>query len=188
MDTYSSFKDLKAAELNYCIEFKDRNSHITILAPHGGNIEPHTSEIATLIAADKYNLFCFNGLKPSGNHVLHITSHKYDEEQATTLVRSSTIVIAIHGSTQTDKMVFVGGLYNELKQKISEALVRAEIPCVICDKTSPYRGHNPENICNRGITGKGVQMEVSRPLRDSPQDWHKIAAAISEALDSLDIE
>lgn len=188
MDTYSSFKDLKAAELSYCIECRDRNAHITILAPHGGNIEPHTSEIATLVAADKYNLFCFNGLKPCNNNVLHITSHKYDEEQATTLVRSSDFVIAIHGCTQTDKMVFIGGLYTELKQGIAAALGRAEIPCVICDKTSPYRGHNPENICNRGITGKGVQLEISRPLRDSPQAWRKIAAAINEALDSLDVE
>ena len=51
MDTYDSFKALKEDETNYHIKWKDRNAQITILAPHGGNIEPHTSEIAELVAA-----------------------------------------------------------------------------------------------------------------------------------------
>ncbi len=182
MDTYDSFKALKEDETNYHIKWKDRNAQITILAPHGGNIEPHTSEIAELVAADRYNLYCFNGLRRNNNHILHITSHNYDEEQALALVRSSAFVIAIHGCTQRDEMVFIGGLYDELKQHIAAALGRAEIPSIICEKTSRYGGQRPDNICNRGITGKGVQLEISRPLRNSPKGWDKIAAAIHEAL------
>lgn len=182
MDTYSSFKALKEDQTNYHINWKDRNAQITILAPHGGNIEPHTSEIAELIAADKYNLYCFNGLRSNNNHILHITSHNYDEERALDLVRSSAFVITVHGCTQRDEMVFIGGLYDELKQHIAAALGRAEIPSIICDGTSRYGGQRPDNICNKGISGKGVQLEISRPLRDSPKVWDKIAAAMHEAL------
>ena len=182
MDTYSSFKALKEDQTNYHIKWKDRNAQITILAPHGGNIEPHTSEIAELIAADKYNLYCFNGLRRNNNHILHISSHNYDEERALDLVRSSAFVIAIHGCTQRDEIVFIGGLYDELKQHIAAALGRAEIPYIICHNTSRYSGLRPDNICNKGITGKGAQLEISRPLRDSPKAWDKIAAAIHQAL------
>ncbi len=184
MDTYSSFKQLKAVETEYHITHLDRGSDITIIAPHGGNIEPHTSEIAALIAADTHNLFCFNGLKQRDNHLLHITSHHYDEEQALSLVRSSTTVISVHGCTRKEAVIFVGGRDDKLKRRISAALNRAHIPAVACNQYSPHRGNHPDNICNRGITGKGVQLEISRPLRDSPQAWSKIAAAVGHALAS----
>ncbi len=187
MDTYRSFKELRNKETDYRIKWKDRNAHITVIAPHGGNIEPHTSEIAELVAADRYNLFCFNGLRSTGNHVLHITSHNYDEEQALALVGSAAFVIAIHGCTQKEHMVYIGGLYDELKEQINEALGGAQIPSVICSKTSGYGGKRPDNICNKGTSGKGVQLEISRPLRDSPKAWEKIAAAIHEALAALNL-
>lgn len=187
MDTYRSFKELRKRETDYHITWIDRNAHITVIAPHGGNIEPHTSEIAELIAADRYNLFCFNGLRSSSNQVLHITSHNYDEEQALALVQSSAFVIAIHGCSRKDQMIYIGGLFDELKEQIGEALDRARIPSVVCDKTSGYGGKRADNICNKGISGKGVQLEISRPLRDSPKAWEKIAAAINEALAALNL-
>ena len=182
MDTYSSFKQLKAVETEYCITHVDRGSDITIIAPHGGNIEPHTSEIAALIAADTHNLFCFNGLKQRNNYLLHITSHHFDEEQALALVQSSTTVISVHGCTRKETIIFVGGRDDELKQRISAALNHAHISAVACTHHSLHGGNHPDNICNRGITGKGVQLEISRPLRDSPQAWCKIAAAVEQAL------
>lgn len=183
MDTYSSFKQLKAVETEYCITHVDRGSDITIIAPHGGNIEPHTSEIAGLIAAERHNLFCFNGLKQRNNHLLHITSHNYDEKQALALVQSSTTVISVHGCTRKETIIFVGGRDDQLKQRIAAALNRADIPAVACSQQARHGGRHPDNICNRGMTGKGVQLEISRPLRDSPQAWSKIAAAVGEVLE-----
>jgi len=185
MDTYRNFKELKASETEWQITFEDRRSPVSILAPHGGDIEPHTSDIASLVAADKYNLFCFDGGKKSNNQTLHITSHKYDEQQALSLVRLSLLVITIHGCTQTKPMVFIGGLHTQLKENISQALDRFKVPSVICARGSPYGGQHPENICNKGLTGKGVQLEISRPLRDTPLAWYTIARAIREALDRL---
>ena len=182
MDTYSSFRKLRAVETEYAVEHWDRGSDITIIAPHGGNIEPHTSEIAALIAGDTCNLFCFNGLKEQDNHLLHITSHHYDDEQALALVQSSQTVISVHGCTVKKAVVFVGGRDDELKETIALALNSANIVAIACDKHSPYCGRHPANICNRGRTGKGVQLEISRPLRDSPRAWRTIAKAIGDAL------
>ncbi|MBE0583253.1 MAG: poly-gamma-glutamate hydrolase family protein, partial [Desulfofustis sp.] len=82
MDTYANFSLLEQHEHDFSIELADRKVATTILAPHGGGIEPHTSEIARLIAGDEYNYFLFNGTKPSGNSTLHITSHRWDHPQA----------------------------------------------------------------------------------------------------------
>ncbi len=183
MDTYSSFRELKAVETEYCITHVDRGSDVTIIAPHGGNIEPHTSEIAALIAADNHNLFCFNGLRQRNNRLLHITSHNYDEKQALALVQASATVISVHGCTRKEAIIFVGGRDDELKQRIAAALNRAGIPAVACNQQAKHGGLHPDNICNRGLSGKGVQLEISRRLRDSPQAWHNIAAAIGEALE-----
>ncbi len=184
MDTYSSFRQLKAVETEYSITHVDRGSDITIIAPHGGRIEPHTTEIAGLIAADRHNLFCFNGLKQRNNHLLHITSHKYDEKHALALVQSSTTVVSVHGCTRKEAIILVGGRDNRLKQRIAASLNRAAIPAVACNQQAKHGGLHPDNICNRGMTGKGVQLEISRPLRDSPQAWRKIAAAVAEALET----
>jgi len=186
MDRYESFKELKKHEHRYSINRLDRGSPITILAPHGGNIEPHTSEIARLIAAENYNLFCFNGQKQCDNHTLHITSHNYDEEQALTLVCSSSIVIAVHGCVQKSAMIFIGGRWEILKQHIAHHVHRMELPAVICDETSGFSGQHPDNICNRGLNGGGIQLEITRPLRDSPRAWSLIAAAVREALATFD--
>lgn len=43
-------------------------------APHGGGIEPGTSEIADAIGGERGSFYTFGGLKSSGTADLHITS------------------------------------------------------------------------------------------------------------------
>ena len=57
VDKYNNFSTLDSRESEYRIEVVDRGSEVTIIAPHGGRIEPHTAEIAALIAGAHYNLF-----------------------------------------------------------------------------------------------------------------------------------
>ena len=180
MDKYQSFIELKSDETDYCIELCNRESEVTILAPHGGRIEPHTTEIAKLIAGQDFNYFCFNGTKEGCNRDLHITSHRYDEEQALALAQKSKIVIAVHGCTRKDKLLFLGGLDNRLKQRIAAGLEKEDIPHVHSLKR--FSGIHPDNICNRGITGQGVQLEISRALRDNPEVWTAIARGVRAAI------
>ena len=109
MDRYLNFNDLAANEEDYFIELEDRGSSVTVVAPHGGEIEPHSADIARLICADDYNLFCFIGIKSSNNRDLHITSHRFDHPGALALVQRSAIVIAVHGCIRKDCVVLLGG-------------------------------------------------------------------------------
>ncbi|WP_188093232.1 poly-gamma-glutamate hydrolase family protein, partial [Sulfurovum riftiae] len=114
---YDNFKELEKNELgNYFIECIDRGSNVTMLAPHGGRIEPRTDAIAKAIACQNFNYYGFiaERSKIEGRKNMHITSHKFDEPKAIELIKKSEIVIAIHGcndrhSKRDDKKeIFIG--------------------------------------------------------------------------------
>ena len=182
MDRYQSFKDLIQHESAYRIEVIDHHSPITIMAPHGGEIEPHTSEIARLIAANQYNFYSFNGQRSSDNRRLHITSHLYDEEQALLLVSCSEFVVTVHGCTRKEPVTFIGGLHEEMKLQIKGQLKRSGIPAELCINSKSFSGRHPLNICNRGKLGRGVQLEISRGLRDNPVSRLLLAKAVRQAM------
>src|ERR1700751_2371520 len=97
-DRYASFSALCEHEIegvDYRIRMKDRSSRVAIIAPHGGFIEPATSEITVEIAAENFSLYCFEGLAANRlHHDLHITSGHFDEPMALSLVSKSQIVVA----------------------------------------------------------------------------------------------
>ena len=175
-DRYKNFRDLADCETEFYVQYRDRQSEVSIIAPHGGNIEPNTTEIARLIAADDLNLFCFNGLKAGSNRDLHITSHRFDHPQALTLVRSASIVIAVHGCFVVERVIYIGGLDRELMEETGRQLDRLNLKNECGNKR--FAGINPDNICNRGLRRKGMQIEISRPLRDSSAARQDIAAAV----------
>jgi phage replication-related protein YjqB (UPF0714/DUF867 family) len=169
-DTYRSFAELQAAErdgVDYRIVVLDRGSPISIIAPHGGYIEPPTSKIAALVAADTFNLYCFEDLRIGRqHHELHITSHNFDEPKCCALVAASDIVVALHGRLDRDepRCVYVGGLDEELRRSVARKLRSAGFEARANDHIFPATG--AENICNRGRRGKGIQLELPRTLRD----------------------
>ena len=141
------------------------SSNVVIIAPHGGGIEPRTSEIAERIAAEKYSLAIFEGLKTINNRDLHITSTNFDEPRCLEIVGSSDYAIAIHGERSRGSVVFIGGLYAGLKDLITINLEQSGF--VVEEHENPaLQGNSPNNICNKGRLNKGVQLEVSRGLRD----------------------
>lgn len=93
-DTYSCFAELKNHEeqnKDYKISISDVGSGITIIAPHGGKIEPGTSDIARKIATQRFNYYCFEGIKKENNECLHITSHHFDEPMAVKIIYSKRL-------------------------------------------------------------------------------------------------
>ena len=112
-DTYSCFAELKKNEAqnkDYKISISDVGSGITIIAPHGGKIEPGTSDIARKIAKERFNCYCFEGVKKESNGRLHITSHNFDEPTAEKIIGGSHTVVAIHACTGNEKFVYLGGI------------------------------------------------------------------------------
>lgn len=165
---YKSFAELNAVEKNglaFRLQIKNRKTLCAIIAPHGGGIEPGTTEIAAAIAGWSYSLYTFDGIRLSGNDLLHITSTLFDEPKCLNLIHSSDHVLAIHGCDGFEPVVFVGGLHMELGNHIIKALRVAGFEAVRA--TTQFQGTQPENICNRGKSGRGVQLEISEGLRRS---------------------
>jgi len=182
---YNSFAALARHErqgTDYRILVGDVGSDISIIAPHGGKIEPKTSDIARMIAGRKYNYYCFEGIKADNNQSLHITSHRFDEPKAMSLVGGSRIVVAVHACTDRRGRVYLGGLDTGLKKAMARKLAARGIN-VSLDHPR-LQGANRENICNRGRRQKGVQLEISRGLRDDPGQIRVIAEAVQAALDT----
>lgn len=180
MDKYPDFASLQRHESDYSIECCDRGAPVTILAPHGGAIEPHTAEIARAVAGTDHNYFLFIGRKPQRNRDLHITSHRWDEPQSVALVARSTVVVTVHGTATAEPVVVLGGRDIQLRELIAAQLTEHHLLCR--PGTSRNSGLHPANICNRGRTAQGVQLEIARTLRDSPDCWQQLAAAVRAAI------
>ena len=166
--------------MDYTISISDLGSAVTIIAPHGGKIEPRTSYITRNIARHMFNCYCFEGVKEKNNWHLHITSHNFDEPKALRLLARSQTVVAVHACTDRDSRVYLGGLDNALILHFAKALAAQQI--MVAEQNTKYRGINPANICNRGNSGKGVQIEISRGLRDDINKVHQLAETIHTAL------
>ena len=182
-DRYSSFEELQRHETldkDYTLSFRNTGSRVTIMAPHGGKIEPRTSDLARRIAGENYNFYCFEGIKEKDNACLHITSHRFDEAGAVKLVAESEVVVAVHACTGTAGLVHIGGLNKNLGSMIAGELQDGGIG--VSRDHPRFQGTNPANICNRGATGMGVQLEVTRDLRDDHQKVKAIARAVRAAL------
>ena len=139
---------------------------VLVVAPHGGKIEPTTTEIAEAIAGDDYSFYSFEGLKANGNGVFHIESHIFDEPRALNMVKEFDIVVTVHGQIdQNHRFVMVGGLDKGLRLEVMHQLEVSGIETRL--PVERLSGTDPNNICNRGRSKGGVQLEISRQLRDA---------------------
>ena len=168
MDMYRNFAELGEAERED-IDFrifavKREGSTTAIVAPHGGAIEPGTSEVVKVVANDDLSVAIFEGIKPENNKSLHITSTNFDEPRCVELVQESDTVVAIHGEASSELFVFLGGRDAELGAQLKAALDRYGYAVKIHGNPDLH-GLAAENICNRGRHGVGVQLELSSGLR-----------------------
>ena len=165
-DKYKNFEDLSKNEKaeHFYIYQQEGSSGLTVLAPHGGGIEPGTSEIAKGIAGTEHTLYCFEGRKPKGNSALHITSTNIDEPTGVSIAKHSEKVVAIHGCSDKKEVIYLGGLDFDLKSKIHRYLVRTGFR-VEEPPTLTLQGNHPNNICNRSKNSRGVQIEISKGIR-----------------------
>lgn len=75
-------------------------------------------------------------------------------------------MIAIHGRRDADdaEVVWLGGRDTILRQAVAGALLQHGFAARV--ETDALAGAHRDNICNRGATGAGVQLELPRTLRD----------------------
>jgi phage replication-related protein YjqB (UPF0714/DUF867 family) len=167
-DIYFSFGALEANEregTDWRHEYLPRASRMLVVAPHGGWIEPFTSEVARAVAGGEFSLYTFEGIGSRGSQRLHLTSHRFDDPLALLATKECDVVLAVHGEQTRDaSFAMVGGRWVELRNRLGLALEEAGFR--IRDPRPGLRGENPRNICNRGRLGAGAQLEISEGLRE----------------------
>jgi phage replication-related protein YjqB (UPF0714/DUF867 family) len=167
LDRYHCFAELTQYETlgeDYCVDMKKGSSGIAVMAPHGGGIEFGTNQVARAIAHPDHTFWTFNGIKKTGNRILHITSTRFDAPDALTIARAAQTVITLHGCHGDRPLVYVGGRHDPLKDRLCRDLLKAGFNARISKKEG-LRGESPLNLCNRCKTGNGVQLEITTGLR-----------------------
>jgi len=162
---YQSFSDLSKHEnrAHFHIQKSDQGTGLLLFTPHGGGIEPGASEITRALAGEEYSYYCFEGQRMDGNDGLHITSTRFDEPIGTTMIAKAETIITVHGCGDRRNIIYVGGLDLDLRDQFLRSFRAGGF------ETEIGRGHisgkSPRNICNRGKSEKGVQLELSEGLR-----------------------
>ncbi|MGD6875703.1 poly-gamma-glutamate hydrolase family protein [Bacillus infantis] len=169
-DEYLSFAELKKYEkehTDYRIRIYERNPEVAIFAIHGGNIEVGTSELAEDLGERlEASTYIFEGLKPKGNSILHITSTLYDEPAGVRMAEEAVTSLSLHGYRDVEnERVYVGGRNKQYKEYVIDALEDAGFDAE--DAPDRLGGTGKDNIVNRGKKGGGVQLELSTKLRES---------------------
>jgi phage replication-related protein YjqB (UPF0714/DUF867 family) len=166
MDRYSCFEELSLNEPDgsFVICTQEGSSGIAILAPHGGGIEPGTSEIAKAIAGVEHTIYSFEGRKQTGNQDFHITSTNFDEPTGVAIAKQAERILAIHGCSERKTVVYLGGQDAKLKNKVFQCLTEAGFQAEAHSDPN-LQGKYSTNICNRSKNNCGVQLEISEGLR-----------------------
>lgn len=176
-DKYPSFEVLAENEkrgIDYDIFARFSGLRTTIVCPHAGGIEVGTSELARNTALTDFNIYLFEGLKPTDNKDLHITSAKFDEPTALEIMSKSEFALSYHGFKSDEKYTIVGGSNEELNKNLVKRLQNGGFNAVLA--TDRFAGADPNNIVNRTTTGIGVQLELSTTQRKAfflNNDWSK---------------
>jgi phage replication-related protein YjqB (UPF0714/DUF867 family) len=165
-DRYRTFDELARSEVagvDYRVYKRDAGRTL-ILAPHGGGIEPGTSELAVAIAGKDHSLYLFEGLKRVRDVDLHITSTHFDEPECLIAIQRCDTVLAIHGEAGDTAVVHIGGRDITGGRRIEAELKNAGFNARRCEQPD-LAGESERNICNRGRSGEGIQLEITAGLR-----------------------
>ncbi len=166
-DRYASLAELERNEregTDFLRVVRPSGTGWVVLAPHGGGIEPGTSEIARAVAGECLALYLFEGISRSGNARLHVGSARFDDPRALALLERTPHALSIHGSGGIHPEVAVGGLDVRTGDAVITALRSCGVAAARGDGTR-FPGTDPLNICNRCASGAGVQLEFSHGLR-----------------------
>jgi len=145
-----------------------------VTAPHGGGIEPGTSEIALATAnISRRAFYVFEGMRKSGNRQLHIDSTGFDEPEFLKLAPLCEFVLSVHGANgEAEKTIYVGGLYERGKTLLIDQLNAdlsvvgiAAVDAAGVSGGEGIAGLSRQNLTNRGVRRQGVQLEFSEGAR-----------------------
>ncbi|MGE6631045.1 poly-gamma-glutamate hydrolase family protein [Bacillus sp. NPDC077027] len=168
VDTYRNFEELSVHEvegIDYQILHECKNNQLLILSPHAGGIESGVSELVIELA-ELHSMYLFEGIKVTGNHVLHITSTNFNEPTCLSMVQSHQYTFALHGYGETSvRQTLVGGTDRQKAAETARLLTENGFQALLLLESDRYSGTHPNNINNKCLTGLSVQLEISQAQR-----------------------
>lgn len=162
---------------DFRVAFGDSKIGLCLLvAPHGGGIEPGSSEIMRAVAdLGGWAWYEFAGFLRQGNQeALHIGSADFDEPTLNGMLPQTGFVVAFHGASESrEALVYVGGKWKlgrrTFTAAISASFAEHGIRAVdaVDNAVAPHlQGLADSSVTNRGKRAEGVQLEFSRAARD----------------------
>jgi phage replication-related protein YjqB (UPF0714/DUF867 family) len=145
-----------------------------LVAPQAGPIESKTKDILLAVARlGAWAYYIFEGKLARGNYrQLHITSTGFDEPRLLELLGQTHFVLSFHGAGRPCPLVYVGGLYAEGRATLIASL-NGELPqrglaaidATLGNGVEGIAGRSSQNVTNRGLLGRGIQLEFARAAR-----------------------
>jgi phage replication-related protein YjqB (UPF0714/DUF867 family) len=188
--------DADAERLHEFVErLNDDGTHrgLIVLAPHGGDIEPHTDtqadRVADLLADYDVTSWRCKGFGPRDGgaaRVFHITSTDIHEASfpalASVIGRRFRYAVAFHGFR--DEEILVGGgapfrLRAEIAAEIERAVSGSGIPVRIAGPDDVFGGDSPRNIVNRLTANRRNGIHIEQSLRARAEHGIAIADAVA---------
>ena len=158
---------------------------LIVIAPHGGNIEPHTDEQAERVVfglggygVSSWGCKGWKERREDGSggalECWHITSTEIDPSSfpglGSVIDRGFAHAVAFHGFDESE--ILIGGtapapLKEEIRCAIEAATSGSDIPVRIAKPDDQFGGDDPCNIVNLLTVGGagGIQIEQSLPAR-----------------------
>ncbi|MFH1497037.1 MAG: poly-gamma-glutamate hydrolase family protein [Verrucomicrobiota bacterium] len=159
---------------------------VLILAIHGGRLEPGTS----VLAREIMDLGGYSGYVvdwPNGRR--HIPSDAILDDALDAQLARAQYVVSIHGCRGRIPGAVVGGVDWELRNAIRIRINLAGFSTRNAVRYPALDGMNRLNVCNMGVTGEGVQLEISRGQRDDLLAgdllMQRYAAAIHQGIEAV---
>jgi phage replication-related protein YjqB (UPF0714/DUF867 family) len=179
IDTRVANQDLDDEKAEENSEFVERlcddgASDLIVIAPHGGDIEPHTDEqarhVVTCLAPQRVTLWLCRGWKDGGgaHERWHITSTDLNPASFPLLgsvaSRGFTFAVAFHGFDDEPGVLIGGAAPDDLKSELRDEIdgvLPSEFGVRVAVPGDNNAGDSEDNLVNRLTRGglNGVQIE-----------------------------
>ncbi len=175
-----------------------RQSRLIAIAPHGGDIEPHTDRQAERVrsrlgiaAASAWRCKGWDGERRAFER-WHITSTDINEASFprldSVISRGFTYAVAFHGFDEAG--ILIGGtaspaLKLEIRCAVERATAGSRIEVRIAGPDEEFGGDDPCNIVNRLSAGGRNGIQIEQSLQARTNHWPAIAKEVAEVYRGL---
>jgi phage replication-related protein YjqB (UPF0714/DUF867 family) len=195
---HPTFNDTEADANNEFVErLEDNGTHtgLVVIAPHGGDIEPHTDQqaerVASRLVAKAVSSWRCKGFKGDGSfdrwHITSTDIHEASFPRLNSVIsRGFTYAVAFHGFDDPEILfdILIGGaapysLKQEIETAIKGAIAGSDITVRIASPDEKFGGDSLENIVNRLTAGRAYGIQIEQSPRARTSHWREIADAVA---------